>query len=84
VAIYALGPGAHLFQGVQEQNVIFHVMMEALRLPLLNRKKRGQWNLGFSLEEIKGLLATGGADECRKACNLDRKSKIPDERNSND
>ncbi|MFN2494232.1 MAG: MerR family transcriptional regulator, partial [Pyrinomonadaceae bacterium] len=22
--------------------------------------------LGFSLDEIKGLLATGGADECRK------------------
>jgi len=26
--------------------------------------------LGFSLEEIKGLLATGGADECRKVRNL--------------
>ena len=26
VAIYAVGPGAHLFHGVQEQNVIFHVM----------------------------------------------------------
>lgn len=26
VAIYARGPGAHLFQGVLEQNVIFHVM----------------------------------------------------------
>lgn len=26
VAIYATGPGAHLFQGVVEQNVIFHVM----------------------------------------------------------
>jgi alkaline phosphatase len=36
VAIYASGPGAHLFHGVQEQNVIFHVMMEALRLPLSN------------------------------------------------
>lgn len=32
VAIYAVGPGAHLFHGVQEQNVIFHVMMEALRM----------------------------------------------------
>jgi alkaline phosphatase len=32
VAIYALGPGAHLFHGVQEQNVIFHVMMEALMM----------------------------------------------------
>ncbi len=26
VAIYAMGPGAHLFQGTLEQNVIFHVM----------------------------------------------------------
>lgn len=26
VAIYATGPGSHLFQGVLEQNVIFHVM----------------------------------------------------------
>lgn len=26
VAIYATGPGAHLFQGTLEQNVIFHVM----------------------------------------------------------
>jgi alkaline phosphatase len=31
VAIYAGGPGAHLFRGVLEQNVIFHVMMEALQ-----------------------------------------------------
>ena len=29
VAIYATGPGSHLFHGVQEQNVIFHVMQEA-------------------------------------------------------
>lgn len=29
VAIYAGGPQAHLFHGVQEQNVIFHVMKEA-------------------------------------------------------
>ena len=26
VAIYAMGPGAYLFQGTLEQNVIFHVM----------------------------------------------------------
>ncbi|MCG3135749.1 MAG: hypothetical protein HMLKMBBP_03505 [Planctomycetes bacterium] len=32
VAIYATGPSAHLFQGVVEQNVIFHVMADALRL----------------------------------------------------
>ena len=32
VAIYAGGPNAHLFHGVQEQNVIFHVMSDALGL----------------------------------------------------
>ncbi|WP_339865574.1 alkaline phosphatase [Paremcibacter congregatus] len=32
VAIYARGPGAYLFQGVVEQNYIFHVMQHALRL----------------------------------------------------
>lgn len=42
VAIYAVGPGAHLFHGVQEQNVIFHVMMEALKLPLMNPGRRGR------------------------------------------
>ena len=26
--------------------------------------------MGFSLEEIKGLLATGGAEECRKVRDL--------------
>ncbi len=31
VAICAGGPGAHLFHGVQEQHVIFHVMVDALR-----------------------------------------------------
>ena len=31
VAIYAGGPGASLVHGVQEQNVIYHVMEEALR-----------------------------------------------------
>jgi len=29
VAIYAQGPGAHAFQGVVEQNVIFHVMAQS-------------------------------------------------------
>ncbi len=29
VAIYARGPGAHAFQGVVEQNVIFHVMAQS-------------------------------------------------------
>jgi alkaline phosphatase len=36
VAIYASGPGAYLFHGVQEQNVIFHVMVEAMKLPRKN------------------------------------------------
>ncbi|MEW6207561.1 MAG: alkaline phosphatase, partial [Acidobacteriota bacterium] len=34
VAIYATGPEAYLFHGVQEQNVIFHVMLEAAKLSL--------------------------------------------------
>lgn len=29
VAVYARGPGAHAFQGVVEQNVIFHVMAQS-------------------------------------------------------
>lgn len=32
VSIYAGGPGAYLFHGVMEQNVVFHIMKEALRL----------------------------------------------------
>ncbi len=32
VTIYASGPGAYLFSGVVEQNYIFHVMMDTLRL----------------------------------------------------
>lgn len=31
VAIYAGGPGSHLFHGTMEQNVIFHVMVEAMK-----------------------------------------------------
>jgi alkaline phosphatase len=34
VAIYAAGPMAHLFQGTVEQNVIYHVMREALKYEL--------------------------------------------------
>jgi len=30
VAIYANGPGASLFHGVQEQNFVYHAMVEAL------------------------------------------------------
>ena len=30
VAIFAYGPKAHLFHGIVEQNVIYHVMAEAL------------------------------------------------------
>ncbi|MYI02081.1 MAG: alkaline phosphatase, partial [Gammaproteobacteria bacterium] len=32
VAVYAVGPGADLVRGVIEQNVIFHIMMEASQL----------------------------------------------------
>ena len=32
VAVYAIGPGSDLVRGVMEQNVIFHIMMEATRL----------------------------------------------------
>lgn len=32
VGIYALGPNAHLFHGVQEQHVIYHIMADALGL----------------------------------------------------
>lgn len=34
VAIYAIGPGSDLIRGVMEQNVIFHVMMEASQLSI--------------------------------------------------
>jgi len=37
VAIYASGPGASLFQGTVEQNVIFHVMNKAGRLSRRSR-----------------------------------------------
>lgn len=32
VAIFAGGPGAHLFRGVVEQNFVFHVMLDAAQL----------------------------------------------------
>ena len=32
VGIYALGPNAHLFRGVQEQHIIYHIMADALGL----------------------------------------------------
>jgi len=32
VQIYASGPNSYLFTGTVEQNYIFHVMMDALRL----------------------------------------------------
>lgn len=31
VPVYAIGPSSHLVRGVQEQNVIFHIMLAALR-----------------------------------------------------
>jgi alkaline phosphatase len=30
--IYAGGPGANLFHGVQEENYIFHAIVEAMKL----------------------------------------------------
>ena len=33
VGIYAQGPWAHLFDGVMEQNLIYHVIAHATRLP---------------------------------------------------
>ena len=30
VAVYARGPGSRLFHGVQEQDYIYHAMLEAL------------------------------------------------------
>lgn len=36
VVIYASGPGAYLFHGVQEQNMVFHVMVDAMKLPRKN------------------------------------------------
>jgi len=32
VGIYAMGPNAHLFHGIQEQHVIYHIMADALGL----------------------------------------------------
>lgn len=37
VGIYALGPNAHLFRGVQEQHIIYHVMTDALGLDQQNK-----------------------------------------------
>jgi alkaline phosphatase len=45
VPIYAGGPGAHLFHGVQEQSYIFHVIMEALKP---ETKKRSWFDALFS------------------------------------
>ena len=42
VAIYASGPGAHLFRGVLEQHVIFHLMVEALGTPTVERQRQGR------------------------------------------
>lgn len=48
VAIYAEGPGAYLFHGVQEQNVIYHVMKQAMETPPATQrsKKRGDHRRG--------------------------------------
>lgn len=41
VGIYALGPNAHLFHGIQEQHVIYHVMADALGL---NKRASSQYD----------------------------------------
>ena len=41
VAIYARGPKAHLFQGTLEQNVIYHVIYEALKHKLRHTGVKG-------------------------------------------
>lgn len=38
VGIYALGPNAHLFRGVLEQNIVYHVMADALGLNKQNKQ----------------------------------------------
>jgi alkaline phosphatase len=38
VGIYALGPNAHLFRGVLEQNIVYHVMVDALGLNKQSKK----------------------------------------------
>lgn len=45
VAIYAGGPGAHLFHGVQEQNVIYHIMNQSARIEKRIKKNQhhGWW-----------------------------------------
>lgn len=42
VGIYAFGPNAHLFHGVQEQHVIYHIMADALNL-----NKRSSFPYGY-------------------------------------
>lgn len=43
VAIYAGGPGAHLLNGTQEQNVIYHAMNKASRIEKRMKKKHHGW-----------------------------------------
>ncbi len=43
VAVYAGGPAAHLLHGVQEQNVIYHVMRAATRFKKHSRSGRSWW-----------------------------------------
>jgi len=45
VAIYSKGPGAQLLHGVQEQNVIYHVMNKSSRIEkrMKKNKHNGWW-----------------------------------------
>ncbi len=40
VTIYSSGPGAYLFHGVQEQNVIYHVMKAATKMENTNKHRK--------------------------------------------
>jgi alkaline phosphatase len=46
VGIYASGPKAHLFHGTQEQNVIYHVMAEALGFDRRGPRHDHGWSKG--------------------------------------
>jgi alkaline phosphatase len=46
VAIYAAGPGAYLFHGVQEQNAIYHLMKQAMADNIASKQRKNRRNGG--------------------------------------
>ncbi len=59
VAIFAGGPKAHLFGGVLEQNVIFHIMVEAMGLPVRALSTRSAANEVATIKtEITGAIVS--------------------------